>query len=178
MSFRDDEIRSRTLSDYVRSVTKADEKEEDREARLSELKSLRKTLRDYIRRQPHGTILDYVTVEQETRIAMSPGPNGKWGRRALIDAAKAEGKEFERMRRGEGIRLLCGDTAATAIQNDLLSVSQQLKNMRDRGIRIVDKHGADMPARDLQAATAQIAFATTVQMSVALNAKAPLSLKK
>lgn len=140
--------------------------------------SLRVTLREYVSKQAPGATLDYVSVSQATGVDMSPGANGKWGRRALADAARAEGREYIRLH-GIGVRLLSGVTGADAIQDALLDLSKRAAKTEKRSERIVEKLGPAMSEADRARSIAMTSFLTTVKMSASLNAKVPApQLKK
>ena len=141
--------------------------------------SLREILRKYVAEQVPGTMLDYVAAEQATGVDMRPGVSGRWGRRALKDAVKAEKRTFE-MVHGTGIRLLSAETAADSIQKDVYALSVKATRVQARSERVIEEHGANMNSSDRDRAVRYTSFLSTMKLSASLCAKgsAPKELKK
>lgn len=100
-------------------------------------------LRKYVREQIPGTMLDYVSVQIATGIAM----RSEICRRLLRHAAKKENLEFEVLR-NVGIRLASAQNAADMSEGGVIKTARCASRHAKRSKRLIEKHAREMNDED------------------------------
>lgn len=120
-------------------------------------------LRDYVRPLPDGHTLDWVTTEMETGVTMST----KSKMRPLLKRAlRLEKRDFETIH-GKGLRLSSPVNSIDFVHSDVVKISAASKKAQKRAVRLIEKHGEEMPELHKKLIIAVGAFHGTVGLAVA-----------
>ena len=120
-------------------------------------------LRAFVRAQPDGAALDWVTITQATGVDMSTPA----ARRHFRDVCKREGR-FGSSMRGTGVRLSSAQNAADIAEDHACTVARSVNRARSAVRTLWDRHHREMGERDKQRMLTTSSFFGAISLSSAL----------
>lgn len=115
----------------------------------------------YIKKQKPGAVLDYLSVQRDTRIDMQNQEN----RRLLKRAALKSGVVWESMR-DIGIRLSSAENAKEIAQKGIVQISNKATKEQKKLLKMTAQHGAHIRDSDMQDLTRMGAFYGVIKVAI------------
>lgn len=129
-------------------------------------------LREFIKRQDDGAVLDWVSVERESHIAMDPS-----GRSMLRKACHLERRPYENIKGRLGIRLSSADNACTFSRNRSESVARSAARAVKYVRRLFSRHEDELKDGAKQALLRDISTHASIRQAAMYSVPLPAPLE-